>query len=403
MSLVRALSHPPFALLWIGQTASRLGDSLYQLALVWWVLEYTGSATALSTLFICAFIPKIVFVLIGGVVVDRLPRLHIMLLADLLCGVLIGALVLLTALHSLVLWHLYLAATIFGCIEAFFMPAYTAILPDITPGDLLPSANMLTSLSNEIAGVTGPALGALVIASGGATLAFAIDGLSFAISGACLLPLLKLPISRISRAKRTSINADIRVGLHAVRATPWLWITIVILALLNLTGRSPIQVGLPFLVRDQLHIGVDSLGWLYATFSLGAMAGAVGIGVGRRIRQRGKIVYVGLVIVGLITAALSIAQTLTEAVVALFALGVVLTATNLVWAHIVQEHVPADVRGRVASINLLGSTALLPLSFALTGWATDRLGSALVFLIGGLLTTGLASVGLKHHTIRELE
>ena len=76
MSLFASLAHRPFLLLWSGQTLSRLGDSLYQIALAWWVLEQTNSAAAMGMVFACGFAPTVLFVLLGGVAVDRLPRIH---------------------------------------------------------------------------------------------------------------------------------------------------------------------------------------------------------------------------------------------------------------------------------------------------------------------------------------
>ncbi|MEZ4673411.1 MAG: MFS transporter [Caldilineaceae bacterium] len=89
-SLLRALRGRSFALLWGGQTLSRIGDFLYQIVLAWWVLQETSSATMMATVFIVAYTPTILFGLIGGVAVDRYPRLRIMLAADLLRGLVVG-------------------------------------------------------------------------------------------------------------------------------------------------------------------------------------------------------------------------------------------------------------------------------------------------------------------------
>ncbi|MBK9232310.1 MAG: MFS transporter [Anaerolineae bacterium] len=73
MALFRALTHRSLAFLWVGQTISRVGDHLYQVALAWWVLEKTGSALAMGTVLTFSMVPMLLFVLIGGVAVDRLP------------------------------------------------------------------------------------------------------------------------------------------------------------------------------------------------------------------------------------------------------------------------------------------------------------------------------------------
>ena len=86
----RALRLRPFALLWSGQTISRLGDRFYQVALAWWVLEKTGSAVVMGTVLICSDVPMLVFALLGGALVDRWPRLPVMMLSDLLRGLAVG-------------------------------------------------------------------------------------------------------------------------------------------------------------------------------------------------------------------------------------------------------------------------------------------------------------------------
>src|SRR5437763_4098374 len=119
MALFASLKHRPFALLWSGQTISRLGDSLYRIALAWWVLQKTGSAVAMGTVLICAFTPMLLFLLLGGVAVDRLPRLRLMLASDLLRGGIVAAVALLAFADRLELWHIYLASLVFGFVDAF--------------------------------------------------------------------------------------------------------------------------------------------------------------------------------------------------------------------------------------------------------------------------------------------
>jgi len=97
MTLLSSLRHRSFALLWSGQTISRLGDSLYSVALAWWVLQATGSAAAMGTVLIFSFAPMLIFLLIGGVAVDRLPRLRVMFVTDLVSGLVVTVVAVLAA------------------------------------------------------------------------------------------------------------------------------------------------------------------------------------------------------------------------------------------------------------------------------------------------------------------
>ncbi|HEY9526337.1 MAG TPA: MFS transporter, partial [Anaerolineales bacterium] len=178
MNVLRSLRHRPFAWLWTGQTTSRLGDSLYRIALSWWVLEKTGSAVAMGTVLIFSQIPLLLFLLIGGVVVDRLPRIRIMFVSDVLCGLVVTFVAFFSWLELLEIWHIYIASILFGFVEAFFFPAYQAVIPEITPSELLTSANSLSGLSQRVTGIVGPALGATLVAAGGTSVTFALDALS---------------------------------------------------------------------------------------------------------------------------------------------------------------------------------------------------------------------------------
>ena len=179
MALFRALTHRSFAFLWVGQTISRVGDHLYQVALAWWVLEKTGSALAMGTVLTFSMVPMLLFVLIGGVAVDRLPRVRLLLISDLGRGIAAAGVAWLALSGRLEIWHIYGASLLFGLADAFFQPAYLALVPELTPVSALTSANSLTSLSSQAGRIMGPALGAALVGLGGTTLAFAGNALSF--------------------------------------------------------------------------------------------------------------------------------------------------------------------------------------------------------------------------------
>lgn len=413
MKLFRALSHRPFALLWTGQTISRLGDSLYRVALAWWVLEKTGSATAMGTVLIFSFIPMLLFLLIGGVAVDRLPRVQVMFAADVVSGLVMAAVAALAFAQRLEIWHLYGASMVFGLVEAFFFPAYQALVPELTPPDLLPSANSLTSLSIQLAGVAGPAIGAGIVAVGGAASAFALNGLSFFVAVGCVWLLARLlrssqlpathPPTPAPAAPRANPLRDLRDGLALVAASPWLWITITIFSLVNITLASPRQVALPFLVEQTMRADVGTLGLLYSAGSVGAVAGALWLGRITRLRRRGWLAYGGTVVCGLAAMVFGLWPVLPAVAAAAFIVGLSISAFGLVWTNTLQEMVPRAALGRVSSIDALGSFVLLPVGAGLAGWATDLVGPPLVFIVGGAATALLGVAGLLHPAIRNLD
>ncbi|MBI5034316.1 MAG: MFS transporter [Chloroflexi bacterium] len=401
MSLFRSLTHRSFAFLWSGQTISRLGDSLYRIALAWWVLEKTGSAAIMGTVLIFSFLPMLVFLLIGGVAVDRLPRGRVMLASDLLRGTLVASIAVLAFTQALDIWHVYIASMVFGFVDAFFQPAYTAIVPEIVPSEMLPSANSLTNLSGKITGIVGPALGASIVALGGTPIAFALDAASFFISAICLVPIIGLIVRPAE--KSASVIGDLRDGLSTVLGTPWLWLTIAIFALANITMDGPIAVSLPFLVKDSLNADVSALGWLYSMSSLGAIVGAIWLGRFPRIRRRGILTYGAGIVSALMVVVAGLPISLSGVLIVMFIEGACVATFGLIWTNTLQEMVPRERLGRVSSIDMLGSYVLLPIGYGMTGWVTDLIGAPLVFIFGGAIGAMMIALGLLHPAIRGLD
>lgn len=403
MTLIGSLRHRSFAWLWSGQTISRLGDSLYTVALAWWVLQATGSAAAMGTVLIFSYSPMVIFLLIGGVTVDRLPRLRVMFLSDLASGLVVLVVAALAALGRLEVWHVYVASMIFGFLQAFFFPAYNAVVPDLAPAEALPSANSLTSLSQQLSFIAGPAIGAWVVATWGTPAAFAVNGLSFFVAAGCVLPMLGTAEPPRAAGKRSDVWADLREGIGLVLHEPWLWITIAFFSITNITIAGPRAVALPFLVERSLHAGVGTLGFLYSASSAGAVLGALWLGGRKRLRRRGLLAYGSTVLTGLAALAVGLAPLAAMAAASAFVIGLCISVFSLVWTNTLQELVPREKLGRVTSIDALGSFVLLPLGFGLTGWATDRLGPPMVFILGGAATAVLALAAGLHPAIRNLD
>src|SRR6266700_132305 len=177
IQFMRALRSQPFALLWLGQTISSLGDGAFFMALAWHIL------------------------LLGGVAADRLPKRLVMLCSDAGRAIVVLAIALLGWFHLLQFWHLVVLALFFGIVEGFFSPAYRALPPQLVKTEDLTSANALTGLSGQLSALIGPVIGAGLVSLVGPPSAFAFDSLTFVFSALCLfaLRLPALPIASSSQ------------------------------------------------------------------------------------------------------------------------------------------------------------------------------------------------------------
>jgi MFS family permease len=403
MSLFRSLKHRSFALLWLGQTLSRVGDFVYEIALAWWVLEKTGSAETMGLVLVFSITPSLLFLLIGGVAVDRLPRIMLMLFSDIGRGVVALVVAALAFTNQMQVWHVFAASLFFGFVMAFFQPAYAAIVPQIVPKDDLPSANALTSIGANLGRVVGPALGAAIVGWAGTSTAFAINGVSFLISSVFLIPLMLVRIPRPARNVDSQVWQELRQGITTVFASPWLWISILVFSLVNVTLIGPYYVSMPFLVSDFMKADVNRLGLLYSIFPVGFVIGGVWLGRYNKIPRRGPLMYATLVLGAIMLGLYGFHLPLWVLIIAALINGIALQFGGLAWTHLLQEKVPNEQLGRVSSIDAMGSMSLMPVGMALAGWATATFGPALVFIAGGALTALAGIAVILHPAIRELD
>jgi MFS family permease len=403
MSLFRSLRHRSFALLWLGQTLSRVGDFVYEIALAWWVLEKTGSAETMGLVLVFSITPSLLFLLIGGVAVDRFPRILLMLFSDIGRGVVALVVAALAFSDHMQVWHVFAASLFFGFVMAFFQPAYAAIVPQMVPSNDLPSANALTSISANLGRVVGPALGAAIVGWAGTSTAFAINGVSFLVSSVFLIPLMRVRIPRPARNADSQVWQEMRQGITTVFASPWLWISILVFSLVNVTLIGPYYVSMPFLVSDFMNADVNRLGLLYSIFPVGFVIGGVWLGRYNKIPRRGVLMYATLVLGAIMLGLYGFHLPLWVLIIAALINGIALQFGGLAWTHLLQEKVPNEQLGRVSSIDAMGSMSLMPVGMALAGWATATFGPALVFIAGGALTALAGIAVILHPAIRELD
>ena len=405
MRVFHAFSHRPFALLWSGQIISRLGDSLFTIALAWWILQKTGSATAMGIVLICSTVPMLLLLLFGGVAVDRFPRVRLMLTSDLLCGCVVLLIAYLAFQQRLELWQIFIMSALFGVVEAFFSPAYTALVPDLVPAELLPSANSLRSISTQVAQFVGPAIAAGMIALGGTSLAFALDGLSFLLSAACLVALPPMEAVRQPAEKEASVLQDIGIGISTVLHSPWLWITLVIACVSTIFLVGPYEAALPLLIKQRFGTQVGIYALLNTLSAFGSVCASFWLGHFKRLRWRGLLTYGSWLFAGLMLLAMGLPIGVFGLGLAFFLQGAAFAVLGLAWMNTLQDptFVAPDLLGRIASIDLLVSTGLLPIGYALAGIAADRLGAPAIFILCGVIATGLIALGLLHPAIRAVD
>jgi DHA3 family tetracycline resistance protein-like MFS transporter len=391
VKLLGPLRERDFALLWTGMTVSLLGDGIYLVAVAWQVYDLSNDPTALSLVGLSWTIGMVAFLLTGGVVSDRIERRRVMIGADLVRATVLVAIGALSLAGVLEVWHLVALVVLFGAGEAFFGPAFGAILPDVVPGGQLVQANALDQLVRQAAGrLIGPALGGFVVAAVGTGSAFLIDAATFAVSAACVGALRVRSLPQTDGRER-SARAELREGVVFVRSQPWLWATLIAAAVSLLMFLGPLEVLLPFVVRNDLHAGPGAFGAILAA------AGAGSVVISLLLSQRGlprrylTFMYATWSMATLPLAGYALGTAVWQLMALAFVYGACMSAGTVVWATLMQTRVPAGLRGRVHSLDWFVSIGLTPVSFALTGPVSKAIGIDATLIAAGVVPAVLTA------------
>jgi MFS family permease len=399
-----------FRLLWTGMTASLVGDGVFLLALAWQVYQLSNAPTALSVVGVAVSIPHVLFLLVGGVASDRVDRRRLMIVADLVRAAAMATLGLLATMGALHLWHVMVLAAVYGGATAFFGPAFDAIVPDIVPAELLGAANSLDQFVRPAAlRLAGPALGGWLIAAWGTGSAFLVDATTFVISAACVL-LMRPAASALTRLERTSEGRtpgatvrEIREGFRFVRSRIWLWGTLLAATLAYLLFMGPVEVLLPYVVKNDMGGGAGVLGWVFAMGGVGAIGGAIVVGHSGIPRRFVTFMYISWAVATFAVAGYGLARVPWQAMVASLAFNALETTGTIVWATTKHRLVPGQLLGRVSSFDWFISIGLVPVSFAVTGPVASVLGARATLVWAGLLGGVVTLAALFLPGMRDIE
>jgi DHA3 family tetracycline resistance protein-like MFS transporter len=384
LRLLAPLRHRDFRLLWGGMCISLIGDGMFLVAMAWQVYALSNAPTALAFVGIAMSVTTIAFLLLGGVLSDRYDRRRLMLTADLVRMLAVGALAMLALTGSLALWHVVALVALYGAGTAFFSPAFDAIVPDVLPAEELAEANSLDQFVRPVAlRLVGPALGGVLVDVAGPGIAFALDATSFAVSAAALMAMRPYP--RVAREEATSVLSDIATGFAYVRRHSWLWATFASAAVAYLLFMGPAEVLLPYLVRNDLHGSASQLGAVFAAGGIGSVGCAIVMGQRGLPRRDITFMYLVWTAATLVIAGYGLAGAIWQLMIASLVFNALETAGTIVWATAKQRHVPAALLGRVSSLDWLISIGLLPLSFALTGPVSAAIGVRATLIGAGVI------------------
>lgn len=396
------LARRDYALLAAALTLSLFGGGVWLVAMVGAVFAIDGTPADLSLIAAGNAGGMIVAVLFGGVLADRLPQQRILVVVEIARTAIVAIVIALGLADALEIWHLALASLGLGIAEGMFYPAYSALMPRILDKDKLLAANGLEGMLRPLAhDAAGPALSGLAIAAMSPVAAFALIAVTQLGAIALLLGIRDVP--PLERADDdgdagprglAGLFRDLWLGVRYMVRTPWLLWTLLYACVVVLLVMGPLEVLLPFAVRDQTGGGTIEYSIVLAAFGIGAALGSL-IVASLRLPRRYLTIMNALWAVGLVPFALTgfVGELWILVVIAAVA-GGMMQAASVIWGTILQRRVPRDFLGRVSSLDFFVSLTLMPVSMALAGPVGESIGIATVFLIVGTLPVPIAIIAI---------
>ena len=346
----RPLRKPAYRRLFWGVAATMLGQQMTLVAVPYQVYTLTGSSFLVGVTSIVALVPLIVFGLLGGAIADSMDRRRLMLITSAGAAV-SSALLALQALlpgggNLALLWVLTACVSGFAAVN---QPTRSAVIPAIVGAELVPAANALSMTVRQVGVIVGPLLAGLLIGAGSLFITYAVDAMGFLVALLLLRGLPPLPPRRDAGPLR--LGAAVRgvgEGFVFLRTQPVLLMTFVV-DIIAMMFAWP-QAVFPELSETRFEGSPNSLGWLFAGISIGALVSGLTSGWVSRVDRQGAVVLGAIVVWGVAIIGFGFAPTLWLAVLCLAVAGAGDMVSAVLRSSMLQLAAPEEMRGRMQGV-----------------------------------------------------
>jgi MFS family permease len=375
----RVLRYRDFRLIWSAEVLSQIGTQIQRVAVAWQVFELTGDPFHLGLLGLVRFVPLFLFGLAGGVVADRYDRRQTLFLSQLALMGTSGAFAGLTATGNITLAWIYGLTALSSLFSAVGAPTRHALIPTLVPTASIPSAMSMGVLAFQGAGMAGPAVGGVLVASAGLAPSYAVDALSFGLVAISAFALRTRPTRS---APVISGRAAAIEGLRFLRASPVLLGTMSLDFLASFFGASTTLM--PIFASEIFGGGPQTLGWLLTAPAAGAVAGATIMASRRPLTRPGVGILGAIVVFGLSITAFALSHNLWLALAFLAASGAA-DSVSVSQRHTLRNLLTPDrLRGRVAAAHSTFAAGGPQLGDVRSGIVASWTGAPVAVAIGGL-------------------
>ncbi|SDZ68235.1 Sugar phosphate permease [Evansella caseinilytica] len=365
-----------FVLLFATTAVSSFSVSFFMISTNWYVVNYLGLEAMLGFVMFASSVPRLIFMLLGGVIADRMSKPWIMFISDFTKGILLVGVLGLFTFDVLSIWVLIGLALMFGILDAFFYPASNSLLPSTVKPEQLTRANSVISMTNHSSQIVGPLLAGVLLTTGGYGLVFGVTAAALLLAGLIDI-ILKRSVSKaaadkmneepaVAAGKRLSVVASMKEGLAYVKNKSFLLALMASTVFLNLFFTGPLMVGLPLYATTVLSGSAVTYSFLNGGISAGMLVGTLIIGVLNIQKKRGLISVIGILFLAMAFLFFSLSAAFWLSMVMIILIGMAVGIINVPLAAVIQKHTDKEYLGRVMSLVSFSSMGLVPVSYLMT-------------------------------------
>ncbi|MCP4358307.1 MAG: MFS transporter [Chloroflexi bacterium] len=409
--MIATLRNRNFSLLWTAGLISLIGNWMLIAALPFYIYEVTGSALATSGWLIAYILPGILFGSVAGVFVDRWDRRKTMMGVSLLQAAVIPLLLLVQSPEMI--WIVYVVGFIESTLSYFFMPAESALLPTLVGEEHLLSANSLNSLNDNLARITGPAIGGVLLGLFGLNSVILADAVSYVLAG-LLISLILVPtgvktaaaqeVAQTAKAKFMQVWQELAAGLKVIKHSRILAGAFIVVGI-ALFGDAIMSAVMVVFAQEVMELGADEFGWILAARGMGGLLGGLLVAqLGQRFSTT-QLVAGGLILSGFIVLIIVNIPTMYVAIPLMIVAGIPLIAWIVSLQTIFQQATTDEYRGRVFGAFGTVSALLMAVGAMMAGGITDVVGSAILMSVASLIYvfSGLLGWVLLRKPVEQLD
>jgi MFS family permease len=370
-----------FLLLWQGQFVSAIGDSLYGIALGFWILQKTGSPAHMGMIMALTILPRALLSPFAGVVIDITNRKLFLILSDIIRGLAVGWIAFAAFSGNIEIWMVYVSAIIIGACTAYFNPCILTAIPDLVKEEHLMQANSMMGMAANFSGILGNALGGFIFSLFGAPILFAINSISYIFS-AGTETFIRLP----DRKKRSSgfINEMVN-GFSYMFSNTGLKLIILSSTIINFFGSLCFFLLLPF-CEQTVKLGPKVYGLAVAAFMSGIFVGMVALTViSIKSSIRPILFILAILIFSVSLTCVPIWKLSYSVIIFQFIAGIANSVLITIIRTTIQIIVPENIRGKIFSLFEGFWTLLMPLAFIVGGFISEKYNPGSVFFTSAIL------------------